>query len=307
MARNADFRRRSKSRPASPKTWLAAALSVAHVLFVAGCTSVFFQPAREHFENPLLAQVRVEDVHLVTPDRVRLHGWVLHPRTPAPRRGTLVFFHGNAENISTHASSVVWLAQQGYEAVLFDYRGYGRSEGSPGIDGVHTDAAAVLDWVFSNPDLDRDRVWVLGQSLGGAVAIYTVASSPHKNRVKLLVADSAFAGYRRIAREKMAGVALTWPFQYPLSLLFNDRYSPEKWVSRVSPVPVLVLHGALDAIVPVGHAQVLFEEASEPKGIWIVRDADHIGAFGNADLRSKLLSTLDERVGEGAAQGRGER
>jgi len=189
---------------------------------------------------------------------------------------------------------VVWLASEGYQAVLFDYRGYGRSEGSPDIEGVHIDAAAVLAWVFANPNLDTDRVWVLGQSLGGAIAVHTVATSPFKEKIKLLVLDSSFAGYRRIAREKLAHGIITWPLQFPISLLIDDRYSPEAWIAQVHPVPVLIVHGEMDTVVPVEHARVLYEKARDPKGLWIVRDQGHIGALGNADLRARLLETLNE-------------
>ncbi len=261
---------------------------------LAGCSGLFFQPLREHRPSPAVEAAAPEDVWVRAPDGVRLHGWILEPaRTP---RSTLVFFHGNAGNVSTHASAVLWLVERGHRAVIFDYRGYGRSEGTPDIRGVHTDAAAVLAWVLARDDLSAVPVWVLGQSLGGAVAVYTVATSPRKDRVRLLVIDSAFAGYRRIFREKLARTVLLWPLQGPLSRSVDDGYSPERWIARVAPVPVLILHGERDRIVPVEHARTLFRLAREPKGLWIVRDAGHIGAFADPDLRRALLDLLAARL-----------
>ena len=263
-------------------------------VLLAGCSGLFFQPLREPRPSPAVEAAAPEDVWIRAPDGVRLHGWVIGP-AGAPR-STLVFFHGNAGNISTHAPAVLWLVERGHRAVLFDYRGYGRSEGTPDIPGVHADAAAVLEWVLTRDELSAVPVWVLGQSLGGAVAVHTVATSPRKDQVRLLVIDSAFAGYRRIVREKLGSTILLWPLRGPLSRAVDDRYSPERWISRVAPVPVLILHGERDPIVPVEHARILFRLAREPKGLWIARDAGHIGAFGNPDLRRALVGLLAERL-----------
>jgi len=208
---------------------------------LSGCDSYFFYPQRIHVANPYLERVLHEDVFFKTPDGVRLHGWFFHPNTEP--RGTVLFFHGNAENISTHAGAVLWLAREGYQVFLFDYRGYGKSEGKPDMEGIHVDALAAIDEIFRMERVDKDRVAVFGQSLGGSVAVYAVANSPHRDRIRALVIDSAFSGYRRIAREKIAGVVLLWPLQYPLSLLVTDRYSASRWIGRVRPVSVLLLHG----------------------------------------------------------------
>jgi len=104
--------------------------------------------------------------------------------------------------------------------------------------------------------------------------------------------DSAFAGYRRIFREKVAHFIITWPLQYPLSLFVDDRYSAERWIGGLSPTPVLILHGGRDTIVPVKHAEILRGLARDPKGVWVVRNAAHIQAFGNPDLRLRLLQLL---------------
>ncbi|MEW6489738.1 MAG: alpha/beta fold hydrolase [Thermodesulfobacteriota bacterium] len=242
--------------------------------------------------NPRLAGVEREDAWIPAPDGVLLHGWVLRPA--APPRGTCVFFHGNAENVSTHVNAILWLVEAGYQVVAVDYRGFGRSGGEADLAGTHADALATLAWVFQRADVDPDRVFVLGQSLGGAVAVYAVARSPHRKRVRLLIVDSAPAGYRRIAREKIARLILTWPFQHLLALGFDDRHSAERWIGKVSPVPVLLLHGGRDRIVPVRHARLLHELAPDPKGLWIVQDAGHIQALAHPPLREHLLEVLPD-------------
>jgi len=256
-----------------------------------GCSSLFFYPQKAHFDNPALKSVSYEDVYFMTSDGLRLHGWYLKAKDKS--RGTVLQLHGNAENISSHVNSVLWLTLEGYDVFTFDYRGYGRSEGSPTQDGVHRDAQSALETVLTLPDINKERLFVLGQSLGGAIAVYAVANSQHKNHVKALILDSAFSSYRDIAREKLAQFMLTWPFQYPLSLLFNDDYSPVKWIRTVHPLPVLIIQGDQDTIVPVHHASILYGTALDPKELWVVNGVGHIQAFSVKDIRNKFLEYLE--------------
>lgn len=259
-------------------------------IFAAGCSSLFFYPQKEHFDNPALNLVSYEDIYFMTADGLKLHGWRIKAKDK--NRGTILQLHGNAENISTHVNSVLWLTLEGYDVFTFDYRGYGKSEGSPTLDGVHTDAQAALETVLKLPETNKERVFVLGQSLGGAIAVYTVATSQYKSYIKAVIIDSAFSSYRGIAREKLAQFILTWPFQYPLSFLFNDYYSPVKWVKDIYPLPVLIIHGDQDTISPVHHASILFDAALNPKEIWLVNGAEHIQSFAMKDIRERFLEYL---------------
>lgn len=265
---------------------------LALICVLPACNSYFFYPLKDHLPNPAIERVPREDVFIRTPDGVKLHGWLLRPK--GEPLGTVLFLHGNAENVSTHVNSVLWLVLSGYRVVLFDYRGYGKSEGTATMDGVHTDALAAIDAVFGMAGVDRDRVAVLGQSLGGAVAVYAVANSPHKARIRGLVVDSAFSGYREIAREKLAEVALIRHLRSPLSRLVTDRYSPRLWIGRVAPIPVLIIHGDADPVVPSAHGERLYALAGEPKALWIVPGAGHIESFAAPDVRVRLLRYLSD-------------
>ena len=159
---------------------------------------------------------------------------------------TVLFLHGNAENISTHIASVAWLPAKGYNVFLFDYRGYGRSAGEPSLPGLHLDTEAALAAVFAMAEVNADRIVVFRQSLGGDVAITALAGSAYRHRIRAMVIEGAFSSYRGIAREKLAGLWLTWPLQWPLSLAMDDQYKPLEAIGRISPVPVLVIHGLVD-------------------------------------------------------------
>jgi fermentation-respiration switch protein FrsA (DUF1100 family) len=264
-------------------------------LLPTGCSSFFFYPRKQLLVNPVALRFSPEDVFFKTEDGLTLHGWFFRARPDA--KATILVLHGNAENISTHVNSVLWLINEGFNVFIFDYRGYGRSEGKPTLPGIHSDAEAALKTLTALPGIDHDRIIVLGQSLGGAVAVYTAANTRYKQHIRALIIDSAFSSYRRIAREKLDGFSLTWPFQYPLSFLFSNAYSPEKWIGKVSPVPLLILHGERDTIVPVHHAETLFDAAGPPKEMWLVPAEGHIHSFANDTVRKQVVEYMERVLG----------
>ena len=146
-------------------------------------------------------------------------------------------------------------------------------------------------------DVDGGRVVVYGQSLGGAVAPVALAASPYRQRVRALVVEGAFSGYRDIAREKLAGLWLTWPLQGPLSLTVDDGYRPLEAIAEISPTPVLVVHGTDDRIVPSHHGEALFAAAGPPKDLWLVSGAGHLEVFADGNRRRRLARYLAARCG----------
>ncbi len=251
---------------------------------------MFFYPEKGLRDNPVLQKFPHTNINFMSSDGVKLHGWFF--KTQKKSLGTILFMHGNAENISTHVNGVLWLVNEGYDLFAFDYRGYGRSQGKTTIDGVHLDSMAALELLLSLPDANKNRVFIFGQSIGGAIAVYTMADFPHKDLIKGLIIDSAFSDYRRIAREKLGQFIVTWPLQYPLSFLFNNRYSPEKQIKKISPVPLLIIQGDQDRIVPAHHNEILYKDAGEPKELWIVKGAGHIESFASEEIRKRFTEYL---------------
>ncbi len=270
---------------------LLACLGLLH-----GCTSVFFRPQHAMVLTPARIGLAYQDVYLPTPDGVRLHGWYLPAQGEA--RGTLLFLHGNAENISTHIASVYWLPAQHYNVLLIDYRGYGESTGTPTLPGLVTDAQTAIAWLAARPEVHAHGMVVFGQSLGASLAVYVVAHSPYRDRIKALIIDSAFSSYRRIAREKLAAFWLTWPLQWPLALTIDDDYSPIKDIAAISPIPLLIIHSIHDPVVPVAHAKTLYAAARQPKALWLVAQGGHIQALTHEKQRQRLKEYLDERFAD---------
>ena len=116
-------------------------------LLLVGCSKLFFYPMSAWVQNPENQGLEYEDIVLIHPRGMRIHGWWLPAANDAPARGTVYFLHGNAQNISTHLVNVQWLPAQGYNVFLLDYRGYGLSEGKPRLPEALDDVQLGLDWL----------------------------------------------------------------------------------------------------------------------------------------------------------------
>jgi hypothetical protein len=261
---------------------------------VTACTAVFFQPHRIQVLTPDKLGLAYQEVRFRTWDGLELVGWFLPANGPA--LGTVLQLHGNAENISTHFTSLAWMPARGFNVFIFDYRGYGGSEGSPSLEGAQMDIDAAMETLLSRSDIDRNRVVMYGQSLGGALAAYYVAHSPRRHQLRALILESAFSDYIDIVREKFTDHWFTWPFQWIPLLSVDDRFSPLPGMANISPLPLLILHGDRDLVVPMHHSQRLYDAAREPKQLWIVPGAGHIQTTGDPAVRDRLIAYLREAL-----------
>jgi uncharacterized protein len=264
----------------------AFATFAAFSILLTGCTQAFFQPHRALLATPDRVGLRYESLALRADDGVELVAWFMPARDTA--RATVLFLHGNAENISTHFLNVAWMPAEGFNVLALDYRGYGGSAGSPSLPGVQRDIDAALAALLARGDVDPRRIVLFGQSLGGALAIHYAARGAHHLNLRAVIADSAFADYGLIVREKMAGFFLTWPLQWLPALTVDNRYSPRAAIHAVSPIPLLLIHGEADSIVPPHHSRQLYEAAAQPKELWIVPAAGHIQSLNDPALRRRL-------------------
>src|SRR5690606_8930163 len=160
-----------------------------------------------------------EELTFASGDGTRLHAWLVRAR--GKPKGTVIYFHGNAQNLTSHYSFVDWLPAEGYQVFAFDYRGYGKSQGSVSRQGLHEDSLAALDYVSKRADVDANRLLVFAQSLGGACA--TAALGEGGPPVRGLALDSTFAHYISMGNEVLGGSFLTYPLAW---LLLSNSHSP---------------------------------------------------------------------------------
>lgn len=281
--------------PATPKfgSVLAAILCA---LALSGCMErfYFYKPDRVEYFDPAASGLRHEPVRFTSTDGTLLAGWFVPSKVE--RRGTVIYFHGYNKNVSGHFRYVDWLPDNGYDVFTFDYRGYGASEGSPDPKGVHDDCVAALNYVRSRPDVDRERIVVFGQSLGGNYALSALAAVD-RHGIRAVVIEGTFASHREIARDRAAGYPLPEAAgRWLADVLFGEHYDSVSALSRIDDVPLLLIHGDRDDFVQYRHAELLNSAAKGRHDLWTVQDGRHLDTFvyRKEPYRKRLLEYLDE-------------
>lgn len=262
---------------------------------LAGCDMIegmFFYPDRVQYTRPADYGLAYEDVALTAADGVKLHAWWLPAQGSAA--GTVLHLHGNAANVSNHLPLAAWLPRAGFNVLMLDYRGFGRSEGRPSLDGVLADARAALAYLRSRRDVDATKLVVFGQSLGGATALRLLAEDAAG--VRLAVIDSAFASYRGIARDAALQSIVLAPFlPLALPLLPGADKDPLTALARID-VPLLFVHGRADRVIPFKHSGQLFAAAKEPKRLIAIERAQHMESVMRPDVQSQILAAMRDAV-----------
>lgn len=253
----------------------------------------FYAPSRTVHELPEDLGLAYEDVRIKTTDGETLHGWFMPclddaPGTPAP---TLLHVHGNAENITAHFQLVTWLLPA-CNVFCFDYRGYGRSTGTPTRAGTIRDTHAALDYLLSRPDVDAGQIVALGQSLGGAVATVVAAE---RNEIAALVIEGSFDRYRAIASYHFPPASLLTP------LLISSQFDPADHIRRISPRPVFIVGSQRDRVCPPRFSRALYAAAHEPKTLWLGDETGHLETIASnergiwLELKQFLAHALNGR------------
>lgn len=224
-------------------------------------------PSRVLGQTPDSVNLDYTDVYLMTEDGVRLHGWwVEHPQ-PA---GTLLFFHGNAGNISHRLQTLRLFYELGYRTLIIDYRGYGQSDGTPSESGLYTDADAAWQYLVTERGLAPEDIVISGRSLGAAVALQLSLEHPPR----ALIMESAFTSV-----PEMAAVHYSW---LPVRWLSRFKFNNLEGISRLS-CPILLVHGLQDEIVPYQQSLSLYARAPSPKQLLTLQ-----GRHNDAQLNDYL-------------------
>ena len=206
-----------------------------------------------------LSRLPLQEVWFEAADGARLFGWYVES---SGGRATLLWCHGNAGNIINRLENLVELYKHGLSVFLFDYRGYGRSQGRPTEEGLYLDALAAYAYLSESQRVAPERLVIFGRSLGGAVAAEVASQRPAAG----LVLESAFPSVEALAKHHYFGLPVHW--------LLGARFTLVDRLPRIS-VPILVIHGDRDEIVPLELGQQVFDAARGPKAFYLVQGAGH--------------------------------
>ena len=222
--------------------------------------SLIFYPFSSPDDNWHPANLAIEDAWFDAPGGVRIHGWYVPHRQPV---ATVLFAHGNAGNL-THRDHVLRALHDkvGASVLIFDYRGYGRSSGKPTGAGILADARAARAWLARREKIPEKQIVLMGESIGGAVAVDLAADG-----ARGLIVQSSFASLPEVAAYHM-------PWIIPVRLLMRTRLDSAARI-RDYHGPLLQSHGDCDTVVPLASARRLFAAANEPKKFLLLPGADH--------------------------------
>jgi hypothetical protein len=263
---------------------------------VIGCNGLFYYPDSRTYREPDDLATPCEEVFFASGDGTRLHGWFLPSAAPGGALGTVVHFHGNAQNLTSHAYFVEWLPERGFNVFTFDYRGYGKSEGKPSRAGLHLDSLAALEYVRGRDDVDPQRLLVLGQSLGGACALAALGEGePARSRagVRAVAVESTFLWYRDVANSALGGTFITYPLAW---LLISNEHSPGNSLAALEGIPLLAFHAGDDEVVGLENGRAVFEAWPGPKDFVVVPGANHLRAL-EGETREKLVEFFRGALG----------
>ncbi len=261
-------------------------------LFLLSCSHVFYQPDKYQYSYPELNKVQYENVYFKSKDNTKLHAWKLKSNKK-DIKGTIVFFHGNAQNISAHFYQIWYLTQFGFQVFIADYRGYGNSEGEPERKGIFLDSMAMLNQAMQwHQKTNADKFIVYGQSLGGTISIAALAEWDNKHQVDLVILDSTFLDYREIAKHKLRNWWITYPFSYLINILISNEYSAKYYLKKIKDLKLLVIHSEADWVIPISFGLEIFNNHLGQKELWRYKKHSHIGIFHYLKEREKLSNYL---------------
>lgn len=227
--------------------------------------------------------LKYEDVFFRASDGIGLHGWFIPAKQPF---ATILYCHGNAGNISHRIDIAKMFNERDMNFFIFDYRGFGKSKGSPSEKGTYLDALAAYDYLVTRKDIDPQRIVIFGKSLGATIAIDLAT----KVKAGVLISESSFTSTKDMAHA-------IYPY-LPFWLFMSQKYNAYVKIEKVD-IPILIIHSQNDEIVPFSQGQKLFAKATSPKEFYIMRGG-HNDAFYiyNQECMQRIVSFLKRYLSE---------
>jgi fermentation-respiration switch protein FrsA (DUF1100 family) len=256
-----------------------------------GCSSFLYYPSKEELVDRSKLPVQPEDIYFKVDDGTPLHGWLFqhtdnslsvkspHDKSSLPT-AVILQFHGNAQNLSTHFMQLYFCLEYNMDYFIFDYEGYGESEGSTTPKNTVRDGIAALHWLTAK--YPNTPVIIVGQSLGGAVALKTLIEYQKKEplpNIPLIMIDSSFSDYRAVARTVVSQHWLTWWLQPVAWSIIDNSQSPEEDLLQLQNKMFFVVHDKSDRVVNYSLGERLFKNLPSNKKFLALENGNHTDFF----------------------------
>ncbi|MFH1577844.1 MAG: alpha/beta hydrolase [Candidatus Omnitrophota bacterium] len=222
-----------------------------------------YYPAYEIESKPFDIGLDYEEVFFKTEDGLNLNSWFIPAKSS---RATLLFCHGNAGNISHRVEIIRIFNRLGLNVFIFDYRGYGKSQGAPGEEGLYKDARAAYDYLLSREDVDNQKIIIYGKSIGANVAINLACGV----KAGVLISESGFTSAYDMGKKLFPWLPIKW--------IISIKYNALEKIAGIK-LPKLIIHSRNDEIVPFELGKRLFEAAPEPKEFYVMQGTHNQAIF----------------------------
>ncbi len=270
-----------------------------------GCSSLLYVPTNKVYVRPERLNLNYEEVVLNSQSK-KIYGWHFKHAGKGPPKGFILFFHGNGQNRSAHYLALAWILEQGYDYFIFDYQGYGESEGEPSPEGTVKDGLAALNWFTERAKQTpyaEVPLHVFAQSLGGPIALRSLEEFQKLGipgglkQLKFVILESTFLSYQKAASTLLSQRWFTFLFQPFAYLLLSDQWSPKNDLLDLPKARYLVMHGDQDRTVDLKLGQELYAVLPEPKKWLLIEGGGHISTFFIRDgyYRQSVLAILEQK------------
>ena len=250
-----------------------------------GGNKLFYFPTRNTPYTPKRYGRTFEDVTFSAADGTQLHGWFIPAAKKVKTLGTVVFSHGNTGSLGYHIGFIDWMIDAGYNVMMYDYRGFGKSTGSPTRAGLISDAQADFTYTNGRPDVAGKKLFSYGHSLGGAKSIVAVSTAKIPN-LRGVMTEGTFASYQ--------GMAVHLAGNFGRNMV-TDELAPKDHVAKL-PAPLLIIHGIDDEVVPIQQGRELFAAAIPRKTLFEVKGGHHGDSMSinQGAYRKKVLEWMSK-------------
>ena len=256
-----------------------------------GQSNRVFMPRKDVLETPKSIGLKFEDIQIRTKDNVNLSAWFVPAKDKDPiGKGVILFCHGNGGNIGNRVSYLPIFKDLGLATFLFDYRGYGKSEGQPSEEGTYKDVEAAWQYLTQERKIPPQKIMIYGESLGGAIASYiaqTTTQQNPQNSAAGLILTSTFTSISDRAAE-------IYPF-LPIRLLSRFSYNSIDRLPNIK-IPVLIIHSTEDEIIPFHHGEKNFQVANSPKKLVKLRGSHNEGFLDSLETYRNGINEFIQKI-----------
>ncbi len=262
------------------------------LFFYLGCNSLLYYPNSYRYVNEKVLPYKPQDIELTADEHSDLLSWYFESKSNLRKPITIIFAHGNGQNISSHFRSLYWVLDHGINFLIVGYPGYGPNSGSASPSSTVETVTSAINWIKIHRP--KDSILIYGQSLGGNVALRAVSENSEVSYCGVAI-EGSFLSYKKAAQQTMARSWLLWSFQFLPYVLISDSKSIKENLKNLPRTNYLVIHGTEDQSISFKLGSELYNQLPEAKQFWTIEGGKHIDTFArHPSKRNEFLKFINQ-------------